>query len=483
MIDLRVSPWRVAFCFIFLVATVFGVHEPPEPAGAQTVGSSVVTVRARGRLGSEAMELRINGVVAAAWSGVSSTMTSYSHTVTVPTTVESIRVHSTGGGWPKSLIVDHIVIDGVFFESEAVTTLSSGSWASSTGCSQGYKLSAWLQCSGGWFDYEAAVGVPLAGGTPPPQTVPLVIYDTDVGVDIDDALGLAMLHAYAKQGEVELSAVTISRNSNTAARYVDLLNTFYGRPSIPIGVYRGKTPQDGNDRYTRTVAESGLYPFDLDPTSIPEGYMTMRRVLADAPSQSVVIIQVGFSGNTARLLGSGPDEISPLTGQQLVDEKVRLLAVMGGDNTGGRREFNIVQDLPNAQIVFSQWPEELLQNEARLGDSILYPGDSVFTDFEYVEHHPIKDSYLNEKLPWHEDAGVTYNMRSWDLLSVLSAIESPETYFPVSGPGRVTVDPDGFTSFAETGGLHRTLGMADDLTATEKEAIVARLRELVPESP
>ncbi len=107
----------------------------------------------------------------------------------------------------------------------------------------------------------------------------------------------------------------------------------------------------------------------------------------------------------------------------------------------------------------------------------------MFTDFDYVDHHPIEDSYLYEKLPWHEDAGTTYNMRTWDLLAVLAAVEEPASYFPVGDPGRITVDQDGFTSFAAGGGLHRTLGVANDLDTGERAAIVTRLRDLVTESP
>ncbi|MGI9598461.1 MAG: carbohydrate-binding domain-containing protein [Acidimicrobiales bacterium] len=449
--------------------------------------ASVITVRARGRTGAENMELRINGTIAASWDNVSSKMSDYTHTVTTPTVVDTIRVHFTNdGGWPeadRNLIVDNITIDGQTYESEAPTTKSSGSWTSGTRCTDGYKTSEWLHCLDAWLEYQAAAGTELAGSQAQAVAETVVIYDTDMGVDIDDALGLAMLHGYEKAGDAKLAAVTISRNSDVGARYVDAVNGFYGRPDIPIGVYRGKTNLDRHDRFAQDVVDRGLYPHDVHLSAIPEAYRTMRQVLAEAEDDSVVIVQVGLSGNTARLLESGPDEISPLTGLQLVENKVRVLTVMGGDNSGGRAEFNIVQDLANARIVFSQWPEELLQNEARLGDSILYPGSSVFTDFEYVDHHPIKDAYLAEKLPWHEDAGATYNMRTWDLMSVLSAVEEPEAYFAVSGSGRTTIDQHGYTSFSESGGNHRTLGHASDLTATQRSAIVARLRELVTESP
>ena len=52
--------------------------------------------------------------------------------------------------------------------------------------------------------------------------------------------------------------------------------------------------------------------------------MLLRRVLAAQADGSVAIVQVGFSTNMARLLGSKPDVASPLDGKTLVQRKVRF---------------------------------------------------------------------------------------------------------------------------------------------------------------
>src|ERR1043166_6208091 len=67
------------------------------------------------------------------------------------------------------------------------------------------------------------------------QPVP-VIFDTDIGNDVDDALALAVLHSLESRREAKLLAVTITKDNRFAAPYIDLVNTFYGRPEIPIGV-------------------------------------------------------------------------------------------------------------------------------------------------------------------------------------------------------------------------------------------------------
>ena len=40
-----------------------------------------------------------------------------------------------------------------------------------------------------------------------------VIFDTDIGNDIDDGLAMAMLHSFESRGEIRLLAVTITKDN------------------------------------------------------------------------------------------------------------------------------------------------------------------------------------------------------------------------------------------------------------------------------
>src|SRR5437763_8294865 len=106
------------------------------------------------------------------------------------------------------------------------------------------------------------------------QAVP-VIFDTDMGNDVDDALALAMLHALESRGECRLIGVTITKDNPWAAPYVDLVNTFYGRAQIPVGMVKGgvtpeKSPMiqvpaerrraDGTLVYARRLSSGGEAP-------------------------------------------------------------------------------------------------------------------------------------------------------------------------------------------------------------------------------
>jgi len=314
---------------------------------------------------------------------------------------------------------------------------------------------------------------------PLPNGIPIVIYDTDMGPDIDDALGLAALHAYQSQGLAHIAAVTLSRNSDTGARYIDLLNTFYARPDIPIGVYRGTTTKDTSEHgYTRDIVNSGKYAYSLDMNQVPQGHVLMRDVLRAAPDNSVVIIQVGFSTNTARLIEEYPD---------LVARKARLLSVMAGDfvmpggQAGNSGEFNINVHPSSAQTVFSRWPNELVVSEVNLGAGVLYPLSSIQNDFNYVPNHPIKESYLNSNYSWHHPNGDSYDMRSWDITSVIEAIQ-PGVIPRVLGPGRVILNGIR-TSFNHGTGSHYVLAESSQLTGNQHQRLVNLMIELTSAAP
>lgn len=65
-----------------------------------------------------------------------------------------------------------------------------------------------------------------------------VIFDTDVCLDDDDGMALAIVHALQMRHEANSVAVTVGLDEKWCAPYIDVLNTFYGRPDIPIGPIR-----------------------------------------------------------------------------------------------------------------------------------------------------------------------------------------------------------------------------------------------------
>jgi inosine-uridine nucleoside N-ribohydrolase len=310
------------------------------------------------------------------------------------------------------------------------------------------------------------------------QPVPL-IYDTDMGNDIDDALALAVIHTLESRGECKLIGVTLTKDNRWAAPYVDLVNTFYGRGDIPIGAVRaGKEPEDG--AYIRPVAEKKspgggpLYPHDLtDGRQAPEAVALLRRLLAAQPDGAVVIAQVGFSTNLARLLDSKADSHSALAGRDLVARKVRLLSVMGGAFPSVMAEYNIKVDQPASAKVFADWPTPIEVSGFEIGQTILYSAASIENDFSYVEHHPVADAYRHfQKMP--------YDRETWDLTAVLQAVRPNRNYFGLSRPGTIRVDGEGLTHFAPSEeGKHRFLTVSEE----QRIRVSAILEQLASEPP
>jgi inosine-uridine nucleoside N-ribohydrolase len=185
----------------------------------------------------------------------------------------------------------------------------------------------------------------------------------------------------------------------------------------------------------------------------------------------VVIAQVGFFSNLAALLDTPADAHSPLSGQELIRRKVRLLSIMAGafqtiDHNNRYLEYNVVNDIPAAQKLARAWPTPIVWSGFEIGIAARYVAVSIERDFAYAPHHPVAEAYqLYEPTP-HERP-------TWDLTSVLYAIRPDRDYFALSPAGRVTVDPDGFTRFApQREGRDRFLILNEVRTARTREALV-----------
>lgn len=339
-----------------------------------------------------------------------------------------------------------------------------------------------------------------------------VIFDTDIWSDIDDALALAMLHSLEDRNEVKLLAVSISTNSKWCASYVDLLNNFYGHGDTPIGMikegndlddFRRRFPESTfpHSRYTEIISErkkadgSWLYPRNLtEAGTIPESVQLLRKTLVSQPDSSVVVIQVGYSTNLARLLKSPPDTISALDGHQLVARKVRLLSVMGGNFQAsvvdgvtliqkGSPEANLVADIPAAQALFKRWPTPIVVSGGEIGAALPYPIKSIDRDYTYVKNHPIADTYLTYCKEQHmEENGICMdNHRTFDLTSVLYAVRPDGNYFSLSAPGRITILNNGGSRFKESPqGQHRYLVLDETQKARALEAMVMLVSQPPP---
>ena len=259
-----------------------------------------------------------------------------------------------------------------------------------------------------------------------------------------------MLYKYNKQKRINLMAVMLNKEGEFPPKYIDLLNTWYGQKRIPIGVSpRADKSLVAGTNYTQVVCEKHdekgkpLYKRSIkDYSKLLSAVKLYRKILAKAEDASVTIVSVGFSTNLALLLDTKADEYSPLTGKELVAQKVKRLVTMAGHIENPKyAEYNVVNDVAACQRVFNEWPTPIYMSPFELGLQVRYPAQSIENDFTWTKHHPIVDSY-KVYLKKIEDRP------TWDLTAVLYAVD-PQQFFNISPAGKIVVTDEGYTHYKQ----------------------------------
>lgn len=301
-----------------------------------------------------------------------------------------------------------------------------------------------------------------------------VIIDTDLGADCDDVGTLVLALQLEKHGFCDIKAVGYCTTNIYGVQCVDIVRSFYGG-KFPIGMYYGKKVECNEDQHIFDIDLVNHYKDLIKETNYIEAYKLYRKVLAEAEDDSIIFITIGELTNAANLVSSLPDEISPLSGQELFAKKVKYSCVMGGlindnhpitafNNNEAFPEYNIVCAIEDAQkfVKISAKPIYFLD---------FYVGADVFTGkkvIEHDEHSPMKFAYLKY---------ANGPSRSWDLLAVYYAI-TKRLYRSV-GPGVMHIDDNGFTTFTKDQDGHhyylRPIKSNEEITKEIDEALVGNI--------
>lgn len=297
-----------------------------------------------------------------------------------------------------------------------------------------------------------------------------VIFDTDMGNDVDDALALAMLNTLQDDGKCEILAITLTIPHKLAAPYTKAINEAYGHPNIPIGI-NPNSPAQGfrAERDFLSLAAGTHAPRGgFDAANAPSALRLLRKTLADAKPGSVVIVQVGMFTNLADLLKSGPDDISPKDGMTLAREKVKFLSLMAGNFKDQKyAEFNVKLDVPSAQYVAENWPTARVWSGFEIGKAVLFPAKCI--DETLPAGHIIRESY-QRYIP------TPHQRPCWDLTSAWLGVFPDTPLFGKSEKGRVKVVGKGVTEFAaDAAGPDVYLTM----TKEQSDSLKAKFAELI----
>jgi pyrimidine-specific ribonucleoside hydrolase len=277
----------------------------------------------------------------------------------------------------------------------------------------------------------------------PKRVYPMrVIFDTDFGPDYDDVGAITLLHCFADSGYIRILATMASSKHKNVAAAINVFNTYFNRPQIPIGVVGGNAVELG-DKQHWTDSVIKRYPHKIkNNRDVPDALDLYRKILASQPDHSVTIITVGFLTNLANLLESLPDSYSSLNGRELVKRKVISLVSMAGRFPSGK-EFNLAQDIPASVKVLAEWPTPILFSGFEIGQKIK-SGLPLIRN-EQIQQSPVKDVFaICIPMAKEDSAG----RMSWDETTVFAAIKGWQDYYDLE-TGKCFINADGFNEWKD----------------------------------
>jgi inosine-uridine nucleoside N-ribohydrolase len=263
-----------------------------------------------------------------------------------------------------------------------------------------------------------------------------IIFDSDMGPDYDDVGAITILHALADKGEANILATIASTKYEGVAGVLNVFNTYFKRPGLPVGVPKGKalTLRD-SQHWTDTLL--ARYPHKIKSNKEAwDAVKLYRKLLAEQPDHNVTIVTIGFLTNLSNLLNTTGDSYSPLAGAELVKKKVKLLVSMAGKYPSGY-EFNVMKDAPASQNVYKNWPTEVIFSGFEIGEKIKVGLPLIHNTT--IKNDPAKDVFrISIPLAKEDSTG----RKSWDETAVLVAIKGYSQWYTLH-KGRIIVAADG----------------------------------------
>ena len=275
-----------------------------------------------------------------------------------------------------------------------------------------------------------------------------IIFDTDIGGDCDDAGALALIHQAENLGLAKLVACVLSVTRFDGAGCLDVINRYYGHV-VPIGqwVYYPESDADAyyKDSYGTVLYRN--YEHSYKTAVPPCAIKVLRKALAENTGEKITLVVVGSFENVSNLMRSGPDEISELTGMELMKQQVDcIVAAAGNFVIPDKVESNISSSIHGAINVCKNSPVPI-----------------VFT--HYTEGKKVLTGKIIHETDPENPVGIAYyicmkgdNRFSWDPMAAFYAIYGCEDIFRLTNPGTITVASDGMSTFEEhEGGQHRLI--------------------------
>ena len=284
-----------------------------------------------------------------------------------------------------------------------------------------------------------------------------VLYNTSVSRP-DAVLALALLYGFEGKREARMTAIAVNDAGLEAAIFCDILVQFY--------TLRGGTPMNSN-RFLPVglVAKNPLPPSPImlkdaveknNEKGEPLYTRTIKRI-ADTSEVSAMIRNslTGVQDKNAVMILSAPatdlERSLALVGtREFVAAKIKMLVVV--ESTSGK-------DPAALRRVLENWPTPIVFCPRSVGEAVLYPAQSIETDFAWAPAHPVVDAYKAFR-------AMPYDSPTTDLAAAVYAVHPELGFFDTTKEGTIQVSDDGLLRFdAQAGGKHSQLQIVESKKA------------------
>ena len=273
-----------------------------------------------------------------------------------------------------------------------------------------------------------------------------VILDTDLGSDVDDVGAVALANILHNKKIINLLCVTHTTSGLYGPLVCEAINEFYHNDNIPVAVHKGREflKEELENNYPHPTSDA--FPHKHKSVEeLPEAIKILRKTLAN--NDHVTMIFIGPLLNLANLMKSEADEISPLNGEELINHKVNEIYIMGGgfaDITGLPKfdwpEYNLAMALDESIYAIRRLKVRTVFVDGTIGQQVL-TGAKVFE--KYGDKNIV--GYAYSRYVYKNPDNSRF---SWDPMTVYVACIK-DNLFKKVGPGVVSIDEKGYTSFKE----------------------------------
>jgi len=329
---------------------------------------------------------------------------------------------------------------------------------------------------------ETKPAAPAAPKPGRPPALPGVIFDSDMGANIDAVLALALL--YGSGAKVKVVSVTVANSNLQAAAFCDAMGRFYaGSKTLvksqyyaPVGLPENARRLPDAPMLSKVMAvktPEGAPAFITDVRSLNDTSdvaISMRNALVAQKDGEAVIIVAGPASNLMRALALPGNK-------EIIAAKTKVLVLAAGAYPDGPADPRIAADLPAARHLFAEWPTPIVVAGTELAQLLTFPAASIDSDFAWAPEHPVVEAYRAYKsMPY--DAPTQAMAAA--LYAVGAATNSKEPLFDLSEPGTIEVQPGGRTVFTQSAsGNHRYL----IASASRKDEIIKAYTTLASNKP